>query len=266
MARMLPRATSVVITGASAGLGAALAKAYSSPGVQLGLVGRSEHRLQTVADQCRSAGASVEILVTDVTNFVRLSTWMADLDRQRPIDLVIANAGVFDGHGPDGQMETIHSIEAQIRSNLNGLMATVNAALPAMRQRRSGTLALVGSLAALQPLADAPAYSASKAGAMAYGEALREYLIDDGVRVALIYPGHIDTAQVRDHVGALPLMLSAEAAAAKIKRGLDRGRSFIAFPWPLLWLIRLGRMVPWQLRARLGKDFRFHVRKPPPGA
>ena len=130
-----------------------------------------------------------------------------------------------------------------------------------MRARKSGRIAIVGSLAALQPLADAPAYSASKAGVISYGEALREWLLPDNVAVSLIYPGHIKTSQVAHHVGALPLIVSADKAAAKIKKDLDRGRSFIAFPQRLLWLIRVGRLLPWRLRARLGRPMRFHVSK-----
>lgn len=200
-------------------------------------------------------------MVTDVTDHGKMSTTFALWSERRPIDLIIANAGIFDGNGPDGKMETLAEAEAQIRTNLLGVMVTVDAVLPDMRRLGGGTIALVGSLAALQPLADAPAYSASKAGVLAYGEALREYLAPEGVEVVLIYPGHIDTAQVANHVGALPNLLTAEAAAGIIKRGLDRGRTFIAFPWQLLWLIRVGRMVPWRTRAAFGKGFRFVVRK-----
>ncbi len=200
-------------------------------------------------------------MVTDVTNAQALEKVISEWDLEHPIDLLIANAGVFDGNGPDGRMELMEEIDVQVHINLLGLMATVNAVLPPMRKRRRGTIALVGSLAALQPLADAPGYSASKAGAMAYGEALREYLHDEGVRIALIYPGHIETAQVAGHVGALPHLATPEAAAALIKRRLERGHTEIAFPWQLVWLIRVGRLLPWRLRALAGRSFRFYVRK-----
>jgi short-subunit dehydrogenase len=94
---------------------------------------------------------------------------------------------------------------------------------------------------------------------MSYGEALREWLLPDNVAVSLIYPGHIATGQTNGHVGSLPLMLSADAAAARIKRGLDRRRSFIAFPRRMLWLIRAGRLLPWRARAWFGRGLRFHV-------
>lgn len=261
MARSEP--INVVITGASAGLGAALAEAYARPGRLLGLVGRDKVRLEAVANRCMSVGARTEVGVLDVCDHERVKSWMAEFAGQNPIDLLIVNAGVFSGHGEDGSLETSEEISWQIRTNLEGAAHTITAALPYMRARRKGHIAIVGSLAALQPLADAPAYSASKAGVMSYGEALREYLIPDRITVSLIYPGHIETAQVADHVGALPLMVTAQQAAGIIKRGLDRGRTFIAFPRRMLWLIKAGRALHWRARALMGRDFRFKVRKGP---
>ncbi|MBX9926595.1 MAG: SDR family NAD(P)-dependent oxidoreductase, partial [Hyphomicrobiaceae bacterium] len=177
--------------------------------------------------------------------------------------LVIANAGVFTGHGAD-QIESADDIAWMMRVNLEGVANVVQPAVAAMRVRREGHIAIIGSLAALQPLPDAPGYSASKAGVMAYGEALREYLLPDKVTVTLVYPGHIETAQVADHVGALPHLWTAERAAGHIKRKLDARATFVAFPWQLVWLIRAGRALPWRLRALAGKDFRFHVDRDKP--
>ena len=252
---------SVVITGASAGLGRALALQYAIPERSLGLLGRDKERLGEVADACRACGAEVTIGAFDLLEAKAVSTWMRAFDVAHPIDLLIVNAGVFTGHGADRAMETDDEIMAMLRINLESATTTIAAALPMLRTRRRGRIAIVGSLAALQPLADAPAYSASKAGLMSYGEALREWLIPDGVAVTLIYPGHIATNQVSNHVGALPMIMSAEAAAPRIKRGLDRGRAFIAFPLALLWLIRAGRLLPWRVRAALGASMRFHVDK-----
>ena len=256
------RHTTVVITGASAGLGAALAHEYAASGRKLFLLARDGARLEDVAGRCRQHDAIVETRCVDVMDGKAMDACIREIDAQSPIDLVLANAGVFTGHGPSGSMETAEDIAWMIGVNLNGVVNTVQPALVGMRARKRGHIAIVGSLAALQPLADAPGYSASKAGVMAYGEALREFLIPDGIEVTLIYPGHIRTAQVADHVGALPNLLEPEAAARIIKTGLDRRQTFIAFPWQLLALIRAGRSLPWRLRASAGKDFRFHVRRP----
>ena len=251
----------VVITGASAGLGQALALLYAGRDRTLGLLGRNCDRLEAVAARCREKGARVVVGSLDVRDRAALERWIGDFDGEHAIDLLIVNAGAFTGNGPSGAQETADEIALMLRTNLEGAALTIAAALPMLRARRSGRIAIVGSLAALQPLADAPAYSASKAGLMSYGEALREWLLPDNVAVSLIYPGHIATAQIASHMGALPLIVSAETAARRIKIGLDRGRSFIAFPRRLLWLIRAGRLVPWPLRAQLGRAMRFHVAK-----
>jgi short-subunit dehydrogenase len=254
-------AQSVVISGASAGLGKALALQYAIPERSLGLLGRDKARLAEVAEACRDRGADVTTGAFDVLDSVATGSWMRAYDAAHPIDLLIVNAGAFTGHGANRLMETDDEIMTMLRTNLESATTTISAALPMLRQRRRGRIAIIGSLAALQPLADAPAYSASKAGLMSYGEALREWLIPDRVAVTLIYPGHIDTNQVARHVGALPMLISAKRAAAQIKSGLDRGRAFIAFPLTLLWLIRAGRLLPWRLRAALGSSMRFHVDK-----
>lgn len=255
--RQLPR--SIVITGASSGLGAALALQYAGTGRALGLLGRDQGRLEAVAARCRALGADTSIGAFDLSDTAALDTWMQAFGAAHPIDLLIVNAGAFTGNGAAPAMETSEACIATLRVNLEGAIRTVQAAVPMLRARRSGHIAIVGSLAALQPLADAPTYSASKAGLMSYGEALREWLLPDNVAVSLIYPGHIATRQTSGHVGNLPLMLSADAAAARIKRGLDRRRSFIAFPRRMLWLIRAGRLLPWRARRWFGRGLRFHV-------
>ena len=255
-------ANSIVITGASAGLGRALALLYAGQGRTLALMGRNTARLQDVAGECRARGAVVEAHACDLCEAGAGQDFIRAFAGAHPIDLLVINAGIFRGHHPTREMEDISEVTAVLRTNLEAAILTISAALPAMRARRGGRIAIIGSLAALHPLADAPAYSASKAGLMAYGEALREWLLPEGVGVSLVYPGHIETAHVAGHVGALPLIVSAEVAAGRIKRGLDRGHDHIAFPRRLLWLIRAGRLVPWRLRAALGRSLRFETRRP----
>lgn len=251
----------IMITGASAGLGEHLARAYAAPNVVLGLVARNPQRLEQVAQQCRARGATVATGVIDVADWAEMRLWVARFDAAHGLDLAIVNAGIFTGHGPNRAMESAEEIRAQLRTNLEGVAATIDACLPGMRQRHRGHIAIIGSLAGLVPLADAPAYSASKSGAMAYGAALRDYLAEEGIAVSLVYPGHIKTAQADHQVGDLPGMITADDAAARIKRGLDRGRTFIAFPRNLVMMIGLGRLVDWRLRAWFSRDMRFHTKK-----
>ncbi len=251
---------SVVITGANRGLGRALAFRYAREGARLGLLGREGASLDDAAKACRARGAIVETALIDVRQSAALCEWMEAFDKTAPIDLLIVNAGVFTGHGRH-EAESAEEIRDIIGTNLEGAIATVGAALPMLRARKRGHLALIGSLAALYPLADAPAYSASKAGLMSYGEALREWLAADNIAVSLVYPGHIATAQIANHIGALPLLMSPERAADIIVRGLDRKQATIAFPTRLVWLIRLSRLIPWRWRLRLGSGARFYVKK-----
>lgn len=252
-------AKTILITGASKGLGAKLAERYAAPGVVLGLCARKKPALADVARLCEAKGATVVTQSLDVTDTKALRHWISKMDQTHPIDLVIANAGIFDGHGPNRKMETGARAADQIATNLDGAINTVNAALPPMRERGRGHIALISSLAALQPLADAPSYSASKAGLMAYGQAMREYLAPENILVSMVYPGHIDTAQNNGYRGRLPLEMPAARAADLIKRGLDRKKTFIAFPKLLLWGIRLNRVLPWQLRAWFNKPLRFEI-------
>jgi short-subunit dehydrogenase len=244
-------------------LGAALALEYAEAGHTLGLIARNKRKLEDVATRCAGARARCVTGSIDVTDHVALGRWIDAFDAEHPIDLLFVNAGVFTGHGLGGQMETIEEILRLMRTNLEGAAITVGAVLPAMRRRRHGRIVLIGSLAALQGLADAPGYSASKAGLVAYGEALREYLAPEGVSVSIVCPGYIETAQTAHHVGALPLQMSPQRAAAIIRKRVDRGRSFVAFPLRLYLLVRLGRLVDWRTRALLGRGFRFHTEKPP---
>ena len=250
----------VVITGASRGLGLALARSYARPGTLLGLVARDSRALSVAADDCRKAGAEVRVRVADITAPTALHPWLADLDRACPIDLLIANAGQFDGRHSDAGNEDIERAIALLRTNLEGSLRTVHAVLPLMRARGRGHIAVIASLAAVFPLADAPAYSASKAGLAAYAEALRTLVAGKGIRISVVYPGHIATRQTEDHDGALPFLMSPEEAARRIVHGLARRPRRLWLPSTLAILARLGALLPSGLRRLAAHSQRFAIR------
>lgn len=188
--------------------------------------------------------------------------WIAEIEASGPLDLLIVNAGVFGGRRKRDHLEPSGEAASILAINLVGAIAVAEAAARGMIARRQGHIALVASLAAWHPLADAPAYSASKAGLLAWGEAMRESMAPHGVRLSIVLPGHISTQQTARQSGALPLMMRPDEAARRIKAGLDRGRALIAFPRRLALLIKLGRLAPWRLRAWLGRSHRFHVDDP----
>lgn len=251
---------SIVITGASRGLGAALATAYAEAGCFLGLTAFNSPLLADVARVCEVRGAVVRHGWMDAASAQDMRTFLRTIDGERPVDLVIVNAGRFSGNPAPGILQPMQEGLDLLRSNLVGAIATVEAAVEVMRPRRRGHIVLIVSLAAFYPQADAPAYSASKAGLASYGEAMREALADDGIRVSLVFPGHIATDQTKRQIGRLPLMLSASDAARIIKAGLDRGRDTIVFPRRLYWMIRAGNLLPARWRYWINRPFRFRVR------
>lgn len=252
----------ILITGASRGLGAALALRFARDGCALALCAQSSGLLEKVASLCRDAGAQqVRTSCVDVSDAAAVIAWVDAVESWRPIDIVIANAGVFHGKRASGSLETLAEATNILRVNVEGALNVANAAMHSMRARRKGRIVFISSLAALQPLADAPAYSASKAALCAYAEALREYLRPENVGVTTVLPGHITTAQTAHHVGRRPMEISANASAAIVARGILRGQDVIVFPKRLQWLIFLGRVLPLSLRARVNAPFRFHLRE-----
>ena len=230
----------ILVTGASSGIGAALAELYAAPGCALLLGGRNGARLEAVAANCRARGAAVETALIDVTDRAATEAWIATADRAAPLDLVIANAGISAGTGGGG--EAAAQARAIFATNLDGLLNTVLPALAVMLRRGHGQIALMSSLAAFRGFPGAPAYCASKAAARIWGEALRGEVATAGVRVSVICPGFVESPMTAVNDFPMPFLMSAERAARIIRRGLRRNRARIAFPWPTYaaaWLVGL---------------------------
>lgn len=254
-------ATHVALTGASSGIGAALARRYAGPGRVLSLLARRKELLDEVAEACRRDGADVHVHIGDVCDATNVSQWISKADDRSPVDLVIANAGLFDGHGAGSTLETAAEAERLVAVNLLGAIYTAQAAMPRMMARRSGHIAFMSSLAARLPAADAPTYSATKAGLVAYAEAQREFLLNYQVDVSTILPGHVQTAQTDLHEGPIPMVLPVDEAARRIQIGLDARRAIITLPRRATLLVGVARILPWRLRARANAGSRFSVRK-----
>jgi short-subunit dehydrogenase len=224
--------SAILITGASSGIGAALAEALAAPGRTLHLGGRDRARLAAVAGRCRARGASVAAQALDLRERAALGDWVRGA---APLDLVIANAGVSGGREGSAELVAI---------NLQALIDTAEAALPAMLGRGRGQLALMSSLAGFRGMPSAPVYCAVKAAARVYGEALRARLRPAGIDVSVICPGFVATPLTAANPFPMPLLMPAERAAAIIVTGLARRRRLIAFPRRLHWVVRLLALLP----------------------
>ena len=234
--------TSILITGASSGLGAALAEAYAAPGVHLTLGGRDATRLEATAQRCRAAGAEVISEAIDVVDARTTARWVEAADESRALDLVIANAGISAGGRTTG--ENAEQVRRIFAVNVDGLINTVLPAISPMVRRRRGQIALMASLAGYRGLPGAPAYCASKAAVKVFGEALRGELASEGVGVSVICPGYVDTPMTQRNRFPMPLLMDAPRAAQLIKRRLAKNKARIAFPWPMAALVWLLQALP----------------------
>lgn len=245
----------VLITGASSGIGEALAHLYAAPGTTLSLSGRDADRVDAVARACRDKGATVDACVMDVTDQSAMESWVLARDDAAPIDLVIANAGVSGGtagiEGGTAASRGRHIFDV----NLGGVLNTVLPVITRMRARRRGQIALMSSLASFRGIGGAPAYSASKAAVRVWGEGVRPMLAQDGIGLSVICPGFVVSRMTAVNRFPMPFLMDTPRAARIIKKGLAANRGRIAFPWPMMlvmWLIAaLPDRIAGALTARL---------------
>lgn len=246
----------IVISGASSGLGWALALEYAAPGITLGLMGRDKDRLDEVAARAKSKGAVVRTAALDVRDREGMSAFLLAFDSDAPIDCVIASAGVTSVTATDGEPEDLAKSKDVFEVNLSGAMNTIAPIAPLMRRRHAGQIALFSSIAAFAPSPDAATYSASKAALVVFALATRALYRADGVSVSAICPGFVDTPMTGSYVSLKPFLITAEDAARRIRRGLMRRKAIIAFPLPLYLAARVQQLLPPAVQSRVMLAFR----------
>ena len=243
----------IAITGASGGLGRALAVGYATPGVRLHLTGRDAARLAATAGSCRARGATVTETIADVTDQAAVAAWIESCLR---LDLVIANAGISAGPGRDG-LEKPEMLRAVLATNIGGSFNTILPALALMKSQAPGAnglrgrIAVIGSIAGLIALPTAPAYSAAKAALDRWVTASAPNAAKAGIGLTIVRPGFIRTPMTAKNPFKMPGLMEADAAAARIIAGLAAGRTHITFPAAFAAFARLGQMLPKSLMARL---------------
>jgi short-subunit dehydrogenase len=238
----------VFITGASSGLGAALVAHYGAQGAVLGLVARRAEKLAQLAATLSSPSA---VYALDVADRAALAAAAADFCSRHGVpDIVIANAGVSAGTRC-GNPEDLAALERLLQTNVTGLAATLSPFVEPMRQRRTGTLAGIASVAGFRGLPGNGAYSASKAAAINWLEALRVELHGSGIRVVTVCPGYIETPMTAVNRFPMPFLISAEDAARRTARAIESGRSLAVLPWQMRLTFAFLRRAPNWLFDRL---------------
>jgi short-subunit dehydrogenase len=244
-----------IITGASSGIGWALAKLMAVEHAKVGLIARRRDKLEELAAAIRQAGGTAVAAAADVADRAQMQAAVQELGRiLGPIDIVVANAGVAPWTYLDPL--NIADVENIFRINLLGVVYAVEAVLPEMLRRRDGHLAAVSSLASYRGLPGDAAYCASKAAVNTFMEGLRLDLRSHGIRVTTICPGFVRTPMTAAHPFHMPWLMEPEDAARRILRALRHRSKFAAFPWQLSWLLKLSRWLPdWFVARYMGQSF-----------
>lgn len=247
----LPHPARILVTGASGEIGGALARHYARPGSRLSLWGRDMARLQKVAAACEAAGASATVRSLDITDLDAALEAVSAEDEADPIEFAIFASGVGDIRAAGDKVEDARLIARLGTVNFTAPAAIAAALARRMAERRRGGIVLIGSAAAFHTLPFAAAYSSTKAGLAHFAEALRLGVREHGVTVTMVSPGFVDTAAARKVPGPKPLILSPDAAAARIARAAALGKAHLVLPWPFVLLRLLDRLLPRPLRDRL---------------
>lgn len=243
----------VLITGASSGLGRALALACAAPGVTLHLGGRDATRLAETAAALAGSGATVLPRVVDVRDEAAMAAWVGGVGR---LDLVIANAGIAAGTG-EARAEPPEAMPAIFATNLGGVLHTCLPALAVMRAQSPGAdgvrgrIAVVSSIAAFVAAPGGAAYCASKAAVQRWVEAMDGAWAGQGVRFHAICPGYVRTPMTDRNRFPMPWLMEAGEAARRSLAGIAAGRARIIYPWPLYAIARLVGALPPRLRNAL---------------
>jgi len=231
----------VFLTGASSGIGAALARHYAAAGATLGLAARRQDRLAGLIAELPGEHACYPL---DVADADALQAAAGDLiARFGCPDIVIANAGISVGTLAD-DADDLHAFRRVLETNVLGMAQTFQPFIAAMKARGSGRLVGIASVAGIRGLPGAGAYCASKAATIAYLEALRGELRSSGVEVVTIVPGYIATPMTAVNRYPMPFLMPADAAARRFARAIERGTSYTVIPWQMGVVAKLLRLLP----------------------
>ena len=247
----------IFLTGASSGIGEALAIELAKKDAILGLVARRVELLNELAAKCESIGGTARVFPCDV---VDSTTLHAAADRFRRefghIDIMIANAGI-GGNNQETRDYVPDAVKKLIDVNLMGAVNAIHAVVPQMLERGSGHLVGISSLAGFRGLPKSAAYSASKSGMTAFFESVRLDVQWKGVDVTIIQPGFIRTPLTAARANKMPFLMELDVAIPHFLRAIEKKKKFAAFPWQLATIVRLGKFMPSWLYDKISSRARY---------
>ncbi len=237
----------ILITGASSGIGAELARRYATPYNELFLLARREDRLQSLKQELLSQTKKITLIPVDVTEFQSLQK---EIDALGTLDMVILNAGVSLGHSHKAP-PTIEALKNLYDVNLLANHAILEVLLPKFVARQSGKIVFISSLSSLFSMPSAKVYASSKRALNAYAEGIRYKYLKDGIKVVVILPGFIKSELTDKNDFSMPFLLSTKAGVDKIYRAIEKEKRFYPFPFRFYLIIRLLNLLPQFLRDKI---------------
>jgi len=241
----------IFITGASSGIGKALAIEYAKRGAILGLSARRTEKLKKVAKQCEEFGAKkVFVYALDVTNETEsTNTTKQFLTDAHGIDIVIANAGVaYSDKISSGDPTQINKV---ISTNVIGVTNSIIPFIPKMKEEQSGKIVIISSIASFRPIAFHAGYSASKAAVRMIADSWRMALKKYKIQLTSICPGFIVSEMTDENKFPMPFLLQADDAAKKMVKAIDKGKKTYILPWQVRMIIYLTRWLPTPLYYKI---------------
>ena len=230
-----------LITGASSGIGEALALACAKRGDTLFLCGRNAARLMDVVTRCRACNAPTYGSVVDVTDRATTRAWLQNCDAIVPLDCVFSNAGIATGE------ENAENVRKTFDINVGGNLNIVLEAIELFRKRNAGQIVITASIAGYGPLKSCPAYAATKSCLKTWGLSLRGLLAPEGIKVSVVCPGFIRSRITDQNTCPMPFFMEADKAAAIILRRAAKNVGLIAFPWQMRFATWALSILPFRL-------------------
>ncbi len=235
----------IIISGASSGIGRALALKYANHNTNLLLIGRDQKRLAEVKKLVKTFGSKVAILELDVREEQALSQAVIAFDKKTPVDLIIASAGI--SAGTSGKSESLLQLKTVMDINIYGSLHLFYPLLEKFKARGAGQIVLLGSMASFKALPSSPAYSASKVAIKFLGDSLRAELKKFNVKVNIVFPGYVKTAMTEVNEFPMPFLMELDKATKIIMQGIAKNKPYIIFPRFFYYIIQLTNLLPTRI-------------------
>jgi short-subunit dehydrogenase len=241
----------ILITGASSGLGAEFARQYASKNNELFLLARREEKLKTLQKQLQPQCKSITLIVVDVRDFALLQKKLRAFEA---FDMVILNAGISLGHSHTN-IPTIAEFKNLYDVNVLSQHALLEVVLPKMQEKKSGRIVFVSSLSSLFTMPSAKVYASSKRALNAYAEGIAYKYAKDGIKVTTLLPGFIKSELTDKNDFAMPFLLETKEGVGRMKKAIEKGREFYAFPLRFYVIIKLLHLLPYKVVQKIVDKF-----------